>query len=74
LEQEKGYSQKWVCDICQQPYETEAEAKTCFESHEDIKLEPEFVLGDSLPSRIKVSRLHGNKVLAQGIYTKIQGS
>jgi len=71
LDSDKGYSQKWVCDFCQQPYETEQEAKNCYDSHEDIKLEPEFVLGDPLPTRIKVSRIHGNKVLAQGIYVKI---
>ena len=73
MEKEKGYSQKWVCNICQQPYETENEAKVCYESHEDLKLEPEFVIGDPLPSRIKVSRLRGSTVLAQGIYTKVQG-
>ena len=74
MEQEKGYSQKWICDVCQQPYETEPEARTCYESHEEIKVEPEFVLGDPLPSRIKVSRMQGRKVIAQGIYTKFKGS
>jgi hypothetical protein len=69
---EKGYDQMWVCKICLQPYEKEEDAKLCFESHEELKMEPEFVLGDPLPHRVVISRIKGSQIIAHDIYVKLK--
>jgi len=70
MQETQSYALKWVCLICGNIYDTEEEARQCAESHEELKITPKYVLGDSLPKYLIVERIRGNQTIEKAIYVR----
>lgn len=65
-----GVLHGFLCPTCERLFETEDEAISCRESHDELGMEPMYAVGQRFPVEITVMRVKGRKIIEIASYKR----